>query len=178
MKHTPAGIPLSLAAAGALLFTCGASQKAAAADPPSAPAARAALVGGALPGGAVISAAVSGQSVALVPVAGGNATLTPLAADGSFRAIGLASGHYQLSVRSLSVAKQTQQASFGEKVQSGLAQTGAALAQGKVGNGNMPSRISMNVTVGRQTVPAEIDGAPIDVEVGSDGVLTGKVAAR
>jgi hypothetical protein len=87
-------------------------------------------------------------------------------------------GHYQLSVRSVSVAKQTQQSSFGEKVQSGLAQTGSARAQGKLVNDNMPHRISMNVTVGKRTLPAKVDGTPIDVEVGSDGVLAGKAAAR
>lgn len=42
----------------------------------------------------------------------------------------------------------------------------------------MPNRISMNVTVGRQTRPAELDGAPIEVDVGADGTLSGRVAAQ
>ena len=140
------------------------------------------MVGGSLPGGAVISAAVSAQSVGLAPLAGGQVTITPVAGDGTFRAVGLKPGHYQLSVRSLSVARQTQQASFGEKVQSGLAQTGSALAQGAAKsnpvNGSMPTRISMNVTVGKQTYATELDGTPVDVEVGPDGLLTGKVIVR
>jgi hypothetical protein len=48
---------------------------------------------------------------------------------------------------------------------------------GKI-DGNMPHRISMNVTVARQTQAVDIDGKALDVEVGPDGVLTGKVAAR
>jgi hypothetical protein len=154
MKHTHTRLPPSLAVAGVLLLAGITSQGARAADPAPAPAERAAIVGGALPGGAVISAAVSAQSVGLAPVAGGPVT------------VGLKPGHYQLSVRSLSVARQTQQASFGEKVQSG-----------KI-DGNMPHRISMNVTVARQTQAVDIDGKALDVEVGPDGVLTGKVAAR
>jgi hypothetical protein len=166
MKHTHTRLPPSLAVAGVLLLAGITSQGARAADPAPAPAERAAIVGGALPGGAVISAAVSAQSVGLAPVAGGPVTITPMARDGTFRAVGLKPGHYQLSVRSLSVARQTQQASFGEKVQSG-----------KI-DGNMPHRISMNVTVARQTQAVDVDGKALDVEVGPDGVLTGKVAAR
>ena len=45
-------------------------------------------------------------------------------------------------------------------------------------NGGMPNRISMNVTVARQTRSAEVDGAPIEVDVGADGALSGRVAAQ
>jgi hypothetical protein len=168
--------------AGFLLVTAGAGQVAWAADPAPASAQRPALLGGALPGGAVISAAVSSVSVGLAPVAGGPVTLAPVAGDGTFRAVGLKPGLYQLSVRSHSVARQTQQASFGEKVQSGLAQTGTALAQGAAKsqpvNGSMPNRISMNVTVAKQTATLAVDDTALDVQVGPDGVLAGQVAAR
>jgi hypothetical protein len=182
MKHQVACIRMPVACAGALLLASIASQGAWAEDPAPAPAERAAIVGGALPGGAVISAAVSGNSVALAPAAGGPVTVTPISGDGTFRAVGLKPGHYQLSVRSLTVPRQTQQASFGEKVQSGLAQTGSALAQGAAkpnqAAGSMPNRISMNVTVARQTQAVDVDGKAIDLEVGPDGLVTGKVAAR
>jgi hypothetical protein len=182
MKHEVACNRMPMALAGVLLLAGIASKSAWAADPAPAPAERAAIVGGALPGGAVISAAVSGNSVALTPAAGSPVTVTPISGDGTFRAVGLKPGHYQLSVRSLTVPRQTQQASFGEKVQSGLAQAGSAPAQGAAKStpapGSMPARISMNVTVARQTQAVDVDGKAIDVEVGPDGVVTGKVAAR
>lgn len=140
----------------------------------AAPAAGATLLGGALPGGAILSA----RSVLLQPVAGGPATAVPLAANGSFSAAGLAAGDYKLKISSTTVPKQTQGATFGEKVQSGLQATGSALAQGAAksginGNNSMPNRISMNVTVARRTQTAAVDGEPITVTVGQDGKLEG-----
>ncbi len=172
----------------------------------------AALVGGALPGGAIVSA----RAVTLTPVAGGAIVTVAIAGDGSFKATGLKAGSYRLALSS-GAGKQTQGATFGEKVNAGLASAGSAVAQGasapvhdatqnpagnartpattaassaaapgsqtaKSGingiNGGMPNRISMNVTVARQTRPAEVDGAPIDVEVAADGVLVGRVAPQ
>lgn len=171
---------------------------------------RSALIGGALPGGAVISA----RSIAVASSQGGAITAAPIAGDGTFRLNGLPPGVYRLAVTSTTVAKQTQGATFGEKVNAGLHAAGGALAQGSaisrhdtaknsVGNvrgrealsdvptvdpaaanahavnstNSMPNRISMNVTVGRQTQQAVVDETVVQVEVGADGVLAGRVAA-
>ena len=178
----------------------------------------ASLLGGALPGGAVISA----RYVTATPASGDQAASAAIASDGSFRLAGLAPGPYRLSITSgTTVPKQTQGATFGEKVNAGLHSAGSAVAQGapasatshdtaknSVGNvrareampaaepattvstatpatqkginginGGMPNRISMNVTVARQTQVAEVDGAPVAVDVGADGLLTGRVTA-
>ena len=172
---------------------------------------RTAMLGGALPGGAIVSA----RSVALAPVGGGSITGAPVAADGSFRVAGLTPGAYRLAITSTTVPKQTQGATFGEKVNSGLHAAGSAIQQGAalsrhevakntVGNirareaapqpatspappsetarindinAGMPNRISMNVTVARQTQRLVVDESVIDVEVGADGVLSGRVDA-
>ena len=177
----------------------------------------AAVIGGALPGGAVISA----RSAAVAPVAGGPITAVPISSDGSFRAAGLPPGAYRLAITSVTVPRQTQGATFGEKVNAGLHAAGSALAQGasltggaspanskhdtaknSVGNirardagsapddagtaasaasvrnvDSMPNRISMNVTVARQTQRVVVDDTAIAVEVGADGLLSGIVAA-
>lgn len=178
----------------------------------------ASLLGGALPGGAVIST----RYVTATPASGGQAASAAIASDGSFSIAGLAPGPYRLSITSsLTVPKQTQGATFGEKVNAGLHAAGSAVAQGapatatkhdtaknSVGNiraregtpaadsatdaststaatqkginginGGMPNRISMNVTVARQTHGVEVDGAPVPVDVGADGMLAGRVAA-
>jgi hypothetical protein len=135
----------------------------------------AALLGGAMPGGAVISA----RSLLLTPTAGGLTTAVPLAADGSFRASGLAAGGYTLKLSSVTVPKQTQGATFGEKVNAGLHAAGGALGSGAARSGvnninnNMPNRISMNVTIGRRVMPLVVDADGTDVTVGSDGLLEG-----
>jgi len=135
----------------------------------------AAQLGGSLPGGAVISA----RSVLLTPSAGGLTTAVPVAADGSFRASGLAAGSYSLKLSSVTVPRQTQGATFGEKVNAGLHAAGGALAQGAARsnvngiNNSMPNRISMNVTVARRVTPLVVDGDGTDVTVGSDGLLEG-----
>jgi hypothetical protein len=177
----------------------------------------ASLLGGALPGGAVISA----RYAMVTPTSGGPAVSTPIAGDGSFSFSGLAPGPYRLSLASSSVPKQTQGATFGEKVNAGLHAAGSAVSQGaksttakhdtamnSVGNvrgreaapssatasdasttaeasqkginginGGMPNRISMNVTIARQSRTVDVDGAPIDVAVAGDGSLAGRVAA-
>ena len=150
-----------------------------AADAPrqaAAAGAEAAQVGGALPGGAVISA----RSVLLTPSTGGLTTAVPVAADGSFRASGLAPGSYSLKLSSVTVPRQTQGATFGEKVNAGLHAAGGALAQGAarsnvngINSNSMPNRISMNVTVARRVTPLVVDGDGTDVTVGSDGLLEG-----
>jgi hypothetical protein len=218
MNHTKIGPPSAVAAAlAATLISLCPVTSALAADVAKAPAAGAALVGGALPGGAVISA----RSVAVAPVAGGPTTAVPITADGSFSAAGLAPGPYRLAVTSVTVPRQTQGATFGEKVNAGLHAAGSAISQGaslvggtspggakhdtaknSVGNvrareagvpaddaadtatgqaarasDSMPSRISMNVTVGKQTQRAIVDDSVIAVEVGTDGTLSGRVAA-
>ena len=172
-------------------------------------------LGGALPGGAIISA----RYATAVPVSGGSAVSTPIAGDGSFNFAALTPGPYRLAIASSSVPKQTQGATFGEKVNAGLHAAGSAVSQGattvtkhdtamnSVGNvrgreaapspapasdvsttgqaaqkgvnginGGMPNRISMNVTVARQTRTIDVDGAPLDVTVGADGNLAGRAA--
>jgi hypothetical protein len=146
--------------------------------------AAAAPLGAALPGGAIVSA----KFAQITPAAGGPATTATIGADGSFQATGLKPGSYKLAFTS--TPKQTQGTTFGEKVQSGLAQTGGALATGAArsqqaapaspgpeGNRQIdstPARISTNFTVGKQTGRAFVDGPAVDVEVGSDGVLAGR----
>jgi len=154
------------------------------------PAAGAQLVGGALPGGAVLSA----KSVLLAPVAGGDGSAVPIGADGSFRAVGLAPGRYRLALSTVTVPKQTQGATFGEKVNAGLHAAGSALAQGagktrhdtvknSVGNirareSGMPNRISMNVTIPKQNFVLDVDGAPVEVEIDASGSLAGRTSAQ
>ena len=151
----------------------------------------------------------------LAPVGGDGGVAAPIASDGTFSLVGLAPGRYRLAVTSTTVPRQTQGATFGEKVNAGLASAGSAVAQGaslakhdtaknsinnmrsaettassptasssaqsaKVNdiNGGMPNRISMNVTIGKQTQSMQVDGAPINVDVGSDGGLSGRVVAQ
>jgi hypothetical protein len=152
--------------------------------PPAASAA--APIGGALPGGAIISA----RFAQLTPAAGGNPVTVPLASDGSFHFDKLKPGIYRLAAKS--APKQTQNPTFGDKVQSGLAQTGGALASGasvtqqgdaaSAAQGarlpdSTPARISTNFTVGKQTGRLVVDGPGVDVQVGADGTLSGKLSA-
>lgn len=139
----------------------------------------------------------------------------PIAADGSFRFATLTPGGYRLALLSGSVPKQTQGATFGEKVNAGLQAAGGAVSQGataarhdtaknSVGNirareaapsaapasdtsapvqatqkdninNGMPNRISMNVSIAKQSRTVEIDGAAVEVHVGADGTLAGRV---
>lgn len=150
------------------------------------PASAAAPIGGAVPGGAIISA----KFAQLTPAAGGNPVTVPLASDGSFHFDSLKPGTYRLAA--VSKPKQTQTHSFGEKVQSGLAQTGGALAsgagvtqqggadspaQGARVPDSTPARISTNFTVGKQTGRLVVDGPGVDVQVGADGSLSGTLSA-
>ena len=156
MKHSNTDRYLRLAAFSSVLLAV--ASLPVAADNRVAPAGvstGASLLGGALPGGAVISA----RSVSVAPFAGGQAVSALIASDGTFKLVGLKPGQYQLAIASTTAPKQTQGAK--QDV-----------------NGGMPNRISMNVTVARQTRPAELDGAPIEVEVGADGTLSGRVAAQ
>ncbi len=169
------------------------------------------VAAGSLPGGAVVSA----KSVLLAPLSGGDGFAVPLAADGSFRAEGLQPGRYRLMVSSTTVARQTQGATFGEKVNAGLHAAGSAVATGvgtskhetvknSIGNvrgreappppatspppagtaskdninGGMPNRISMNVTVARQTLVLDVDGAPVELDVDRSGSLAGQATPR
>lgn len=112
----------------------------------------------------------------LTPASGGLSTAVPLAADGSFKATGLAAGEYVLKVASVAVTKQTQGTTFGEKVNQGLHAAAGAVSQGAKQaptSNSMPSRLSMNVTVGKRTMPLEVDGGGSAVTVGADGSLAG-----
>ncbi|MEQ1693558.1 MAG: carboxypeptidase-like regulatory domain-containing protein [Gemmatimonas sp.] len=134
--------------------------------------ASAGVVGSVVPGGSVLSSAL----VTVTPVAGGTTKSAPIAGNGAFALTGLAPGRYRMA---LSTPKQTQGATFGEKVNQGLHAAGSAVAQGaKVNPNSMPSRLSMNVTIARKSLVLEIDGAPVEIEVGADGKLTGQVTAK
>ena len=177
MKTSVIRIATACACTGALFLGSGGATKALAGDTAAAPAERAvagaAIVGGALPGGAIISA----KSAAVAPVAGGPITAVPISSDGSFRAAGLPPGAYRLAITSVTVPRQTQGATFGEKVNAGLHAAGSALAQGARKADSMPNRISMNVTVAKQTRLVVVDDTTIAIEVGQDGLLSGTVAA-
>lgn len=156
-------------------------------------AAAAPTLGGALPGGTVISAVL----VSAAPAPGGVRHEFPIDDAGAFTARGLKPGTYRLTLSATSpssVPKQTQGATFGEKVNAGLHAAGSAIQQGasakaghdtpknSVGNvrgrvdqNSMPNRISMNVTIAKRTQLLEVDGAPMEVVVGADGTLTGVV---
>lgn len=197
MKHLYARVPkalpsmlLSLGLAGSLTVALAQDVAAPAAGRTAQPASGAQLLGGALPGGAIISA----KSVLLAPVSGGDGHAVPIAADGSFRAEGLEPGRYRLALSTVTVPKQTQGATFGEKVNAGLHAAGSAVAQGagmsrhdiaknSVGNirardSNMPNRISMNVTTPKQAFVLDVDGAPVEVEIDATGSLAGRTSAR
>lgn len=181
---------LSLSLAGILTVALADDVAAPSADRAAQPASGAQLVGGALPGGAILSA----KSVLLAPVSGGDGFAVPIGADGSFRADGLKPGRYRLAVSSVTVPKQTQGATFGEKVNAGLHAAGSAVAQGagksrhdtaknSIGNirareSGMPNRISMNVTIPKQSHVLDVDGAPVEVEVDGSGSLAGRTSPR
>ena len=134
--------------------------------------ASAAVAASVIPGGAVLSSAL----VTVTPVAGGAAKSAAIADNGAFALTGLAPGRYRIA---LTTPKQTQGATFGEKVNQGLHAAGSAVAQGaKVNPNSMPSRLSMNVTIARKSLVLEIDGAPLEIEVGADGKLMGQVTAK
>lgn len=184
-RHSRSMTRLSMVGALILAFAAGPPAHAGDVAKQGAPAATAAPLGAALPGGAIVSA----KFVQITPAAGAQATTVAIAADGSFRTTGLKPGSYKLAFTS--TPKQTQGATFGEKVQSGLAQTGGALASGAARSAqgapasptaegarqidSTPARISTNFTVGKQTGRAFVDGPAVDVEVGPDGVLAGQV---
>lgn len=179
---------LSLGLAGTLTVAVTEDVAAPAAGRSAQPASDAQLLGGALPGGAILSA----KSVLLAPVAGGDGVAVPIGADGSFRAEGLKPGRYRLAVSTVTVPKQTQGATFGEKVNAGLHAAGSAVAQGaekskhdtaknSIGNirareSGMPNRISMNVTIAKQNHVLDVDGAPVEVEVDASGSLSGRTS--
>ncbi len=81
------------------------------------------MLGGALPGGAVISAAVS--SVSTLGGGGGGAASASYAISG-----GINGGMPNRISMNVTVPKQTQGSTFGEKVNAGLHAAGGALAQG------------------------------------------------
>lgn len=84
------------------------------------------VAGAVIPGGAIISTAF----VTLEPIAGGASISAPIESDGRFRVAGLTPGRYRLVVASTRIGKQTQGATFGEKVNQGLHAAGSALSQG------------------------------------------------
>lgn len=180
-RPSVAGVALLVA----LATTASYADDAARTTPPPA-ASAAATIGGALPGGAIISA----RFAQLTPTTGGDPVTVPLVSDGSFHFDNLKPGTYRLAA--MSTPKQTQNPTFGEKVQSGLAQTGGALASGAAatqqGGGagstqgarvpdSTPARISTNFTVGKQSGRLVVDGPGVDVHVGADGTLSGKLSA-
>jgi hypothetical protein len=124
------------------------------------------FVVGAIPGALANGAVISARSAMAVPVAGGKGVATPIGNDGSFKFVGLKAGQkYRVAITSTTVRRQTQGATFGEKVNAGLK------------HGGMADRISMNVTVARQIRALDVDGAPIEVAVDRDGSLVGRVAS-
>lgn len=197
------GICASIAAAMLTIATSSALAEDTAATAPAARGAmppggnRPALVGGALPGGAVLSA----RTACLRPEAGGQELTAAIGADGSFRFGQLRPGRYALALRSAAIGRQTQATSFGERAAAspcavpgaeggpaaavssvgslagGHGGGAASAAYARTGYGAMPNRISMNVTVGRRTTAADLDGEAITVEVGADGVLSGSAMA-
>jgi len=148
----------------------------------------ASLVGGALPGGAVISSAVA----SLTPVAGGGAAAAsyaatgraapapaatcPVAEDGTFSFKGLKPGAYEFRISfaagprqttDTSATKQTQGATFGEKVNAGMATAGAAktkhdTAKNSIGNVRAHEEAQaggVNIAVGDVTGDGRADAA-------------------
>lgn len=191
-----------------------------AAVPQEAPAARGPAAAPSL-GGSPETGRPVGPSVfvAVTPIAGGETKSAAVGGDGEFELSGLAPGRYRLAITSRP-PKQTQGATFGERVNAGLQAAGSAVADGSVASaghktkhdtvknsisnvraresgrvaqdgpvaaaaegrtkidGGMPNRISMNVTVSRATHLLELDGQPVEVEVGPGGVLAGRVGAE
>lgn len=104
---------------------------------------------GTVPGGAIVSA----RSVIVAPVAGGDGVAVPIAGDGTFHIAGLKPGRYRLIVSSTPVAKQTQGATFGEKVNAGLHAAGSAMATG-AGSKTKHETVKNSVAnVRRETAP-------------------------
>jgi hypothetical protein len=142
---------------------------------------------------------LSAIRVTVTPVSGGAVRTAPVDANGAFSLTGLTPGHYLVALASVTVPKQTQGTTFGEKVNAGVHAVGSAVSQGapaaearhemakgSVGNirgridpnSGMPARISMNLTVARTRHVLEIDGAPVDIEIGADRRLTGVISSK
>ncbi|MCU0974728.1 MAG: hypothetical protein MUC71_00250 [Steroidobacteraceae bacterium] len=70
----------------------------------------------------------------MTPVTGGEATSAPIGGDGQFKLSGLPPGRYRLAITSRP-AKQTQGATFGERVNAGIKPTGPSVADGTGASG-------------------------------------------
>lgn len=128
------------------------------------------VAGAAIPGANILSARV----VTLTPVSGGETRSVPLAADGRFQASGLTPGHYRLGIRNAPVARQTQGATFGERVQAGLAQTGSAISQGASLTTKHDTAKNSIGNVRRETVADGSGSAPAGAQ-SSDAQGAGKI---
>lgn len=115
---------------------------------------------GVVPGGAIVSA----KSVIVAPVAGGDGVAVPIAGDGTFRIEGLQPGRYRLVVSSTPVAKQTQGATFGEKVNAGLHAAGSAVATG-VGSKTKHETVKNSVgNIRRESAPPAPPATPTPMD--------------
>jgi hypothetical protein len=174
MKHQLSALKLRSAAFTALVLSLG-SLPAWTADTTKSPSTPvgASMLGGALPGGAIISA----RSVVLEPLAGGSAVATPIAADGKFEFVGMAPGRYRLSLKSVTVPKQTQGATFGEKVSSGVQSAGSAVAQGTDARAHDTAKNAIG-NVRRETAspPADAPPAAPDAKLGIDGSMPNRIS--
>ena len=141
---------------------------------PTTTPARSGVVSAVLPGGA----SISGAQITVTPIAGGAAMMAPIAANGAFALSGLAPGRYRVALIAIVARKQTQGSTFGEKVNAGLHAAGSTAGSKVNPNNSMPSRLSMNVTIARQSHVLEVDGPAVEVEVGADGRLTGLITPK
>jgi len=116
---------------------------------PSSARAGVGVATGTVPGGAIVSA----KSVIVAPVAGGDGVAVPIAGDGTFHIAGLKPGRYRLIVSSTPVAKQTQGATFGEKVNAGLHAAGSAMATGTGSKTKHDTAKNSVANVRRETAP-------------------------
>lgn len=114
--------------------------------------------------------------VCLAPETGGKALAATLGESGSFHFHGLKPGNYRLSLHTSSASRQTQNSSFGERActQAAADDTAASTTNARPG---LRNRISMNVTIGRRVMAADVDGDAITVAVGADGMLMGSAQA-
>lgn len=138
------------------------------------------MLGGALPGGAIISAAVSSVST-LAGSSGGGAASASYAATGRFARCGMPN---RISMN-VTVPKQTQSSSFGERVNAGLHAAGGALAQGAAAIAGSTSGCVLPGSGIRITAchypdlcnPNEADQNRLTLDVGDDALEMGASTA-
>lgn len=106
----------------------------------------------------------SSAFVTVSPAGGGESTSAPIGGDGEFKLSGLAPGRYRLAITSRP-AKQTQGATFGERVNAGITSAGSSVADGSGAAAGKTRHDTAKNSVGN--VRARVAGGPAQGSTGA-----------